>query len=293
MFIPAKISLPPPSLVRLLVELLLPEIIPVIDTSPTPPNVNPALFAMFPVKVNVPELISVFILEAAPVVIVPDKVAAEAPVTNLIAPVLLIPVPLIVMDSGIAVAPLISIAALDPTNVPCELVLVPNASFVFISTIPAVMDVVPAYVFVLEEFIINLPSPSLFKLLVEVLLPVITPLINTFPAPPNVNPAVFETPPFMVKVPVPEATSVFILAVEVVVVITPDKVVVPVVLGGIHIAPLPTPFPVIVNGSVIVNPVPTIFTAAPEPTVVVPLAVPKADALVTLITPLLTVVKPV
>ena len=153
------------------------------------------------------------------------------------------------------------------------------------------MDVVPAYVFVLEEFMINLPAPSLFKLLVDVLLPEITPVINTFPAPPKVKPAVLETPPLIVKVPFPEATSVFIRAVEVVVVITPDKVVDPLVLG-IQIAPLPTPDPVIVNGSVIVR-APIIFKAAPSLTVVAALALPNAAALLTLITPLLTVVKPV
>ena len=143
------------------------------------------------------------------------------------------------------------------------------------------MDVVPAYVFVLEEFMINLPAPSLFKLLVDVLIPEITPVIDTFPAPPKVKPAVLETPPLMVNVPVPEATSVLIRAVEVVVVIAPDKVVDPLVLG-IQIAPLPTPSPVIVNGSVIER-APTIFKAAPELTVVEPAAVPNAAALLHLL----------
>ena len=143
---PLKINLPAPSFVRLLVEALLPEIIPVIEKSPIPPKVNPAVFVIAPVIVNVfvPEAISVFILEAAATFIVPDKVAAAAPVINLIAPVLLIPVPLMVMASGIEVAPLISIAALAPTVVPRDPVEVPNASLFFICTVPAVMEVVPA-----------------------------------------------------------------------------------------------------------------------------------------------------
>ena len=74
-----------------------------------------------------PEAISVLILDAAATVIVPDNVAADAPVINLIAPVLLIPVPFIVIASGIAVAPLISNAALAPIEVPSEPDKVPNA----------------------------------------------------------------------------------------------------------------------------------------------------------------------
>ena len=73
--------------------------------------------------------------------------------------------------------------------------------------------------------------------------------------------------------------------------ITPDNVVAPFVLG-IQIAPLPTPVPLNEKGSATVS-VPTIFTAAPELTVVEPAAVPNAAALLTLIAPLLTVVKPV
>ena len=138
----------------------------------------------------------------------------------------------------------------------------------------------------LAELKINLPAPSLIKLLA----PLITLLIVTSPTPPNVNPVVFATPPLMVNVPVPEAISVLILEAAVVV-ITPDKVVAPLVLG-IHMAPLPTPVPLKENGSATVS-VPTMFTAAPELTVVDPAAVPKAAAFLTLIAPLLTVVKPV
>ena len=112
--------------------MLLPEIMPEIEKSPIPPNVNPALFAIAPLIVNVfvPEAMSVLILDAAATVIVPDNVAADAPVINLIAPVLLIPVPLIVMASGIAVAPLISNAALAAMEVnedPVPAVALPNA----------------------------------------------------------------------------------------------------------------------------------------------------------------------
>ena len=65
--------------------------------------------------------------------------------------------------------------------------------------------------------------------------------------------------------------------------ITPDKVVAPLVLG-IHMAPLPTPVPFIENGSATVN-VPTIFTAAPVLTVVAPAVVPNEAAFRTLIAP--------
>ena len=182
--------------------MLVPAIIPEIEKSPIPPNVNPAVLVIPPliVKVFVPEAMSVLILDAAATVIVPDKVAAEAPVINLIAPVLLIPVPLTVMASGIVNvdAPLISIAALAPTNVPWDPDAVPNASLFFIWTVPAVIEVVPAYV--LAELNINLPAPSLVKLLVELLVPPITLVIDISPAPPNVKPPVFEMAPVNVKV---------------------------------------------------------------------------------------------
>ena len=122
--VPLNNNLPAPSLVRLLVDVLDPVIIPVIEKSPIPPNVNPAVFVMPPlmVKVFVPEAMSVLILDAAATVIVPDKVAACAPLTNRMAPpVPDIPNPFIVIASGIvnaAEVPLISIAALAPTNVP-------------------------------------------------------------------------------------------------------------------------------------------------------------------------------
>jgi hypothetical protein len=97
-----------------------------LDTVIPPALVVPKLkfaLAVIPpamVKVFVPEVISVFILEAEATVIVPDNVAAANELlSNLIAPVLLTPVPLIVIASGIVKAddPLISIAAPVPTKV--------------------------------------------------------------------------------------------------------------------------------------------------------------------------------
>ena len=103
---------------------------------------------MFPliVKVLVPVAISVLILDEVATVIVPLIVAACAPLTNLIAPVLLSPVPLIVIVSGIdnaAEVPLISKAAPVPTVVPTE-PAAPKALLFAICITPAVIDVVPA-----------------------------------------------------------------------------------------------------------------------------------------------------
>ena len=72
------------------------------------------------VKVFVPDVISVLILEAVGTVSAPDKVAADEVLNNLIAPLTpLYPKPFIVITSGIvsAVAALISMAAPDPTVV--------------------------------------------------------------------------------------------------------------------------------------------------------------------------------
>ena len=95
----------------------------------------------------VPVAISVLILEAVATVMVPDKVAACAPLTNLMAPpVPDIPNPLIVIASGIvnaAEVPLISKAAPDPTIVFVE-PTAPNALLFAICITPAVIDVVPA-----------------------------------------------------------------------------------------------------------------------------------------------------
>ena len=94
----------------------------------------------------VPVAISVLILDAEATVIVPDKVAAFAPLTNLMAPpVPDIPNPFIVIASGIvnAVLPLISKAAPDPTIVFVE-PTAPNALLFAICITPAVIEVVPA-----------------------------------------------------------------------------------------------------------------------------------------------------
>ena len=132
-------------------DVLDPLIIP--DTAILPvlvvPKVNPGSFEMPPVIVNVlvPPVISVLILEAEATVMVPDRVAACAPLTNLMAPpVPDIPNPFIVIASGIvnaAEVPLISKAAPDPTIVFAE-PTVPNALLFAIWMTPAVIDVVPA-----------------------------------------------------------------------------------------------------------------------------------------------------
>ena len=86
------------------------------------PKVIGKVFVIPPVivKVLVPALTSVLILEAVAVVIVPDIVAALAPVINRIAPVPPTPVPFNVMASEILAAPLISIAVPSAIMVPWE-----------------------------------------------------------------------------------------------------------------------------------------------------------------------------
>ena len=140
-----------PSLIILLFDASDPLIIP--DTAIFPvlvvPKVIPAVFVIPPVivKVLVPELTSVLILVALAAVIVPDNVGVEVDVlSNLMAPVLLTPVPFNVIASGIviAVVALISIAVPSTIVVPCELAKVPNASVLLNCTTPAVIEVVPA-----------------------------------------------------------------------------------------------------------------------------------------------------
>ena len=118
--VPLNNNLPAPSFVIVLLAVLLPEIIPVIEKSPIPPNVNPAVFVIPPLIVNVfvPEVMSVLILDAAATVIVPDKVAAPEVLKILMAPALLAPKPLMEMASGIVMAPFISNVAADPIVVP-------------------------------------------------------------------------------------------------------------------------------------------------------------------------------
>ena len=115
------------------------------------PKVIPPVLVMPPLIVNVfvPEAMSVFILDAVATVMVPDKVAAVEPLTNLIAPVVapFKPVPLMVMASGMVNAdpvPLISKAARFPMVVPKDDADVPNASPLVIRTVPALIEVVPA-----------------------------------------------------------------------------------------------------------------------------------------------------
>ena len=83
------------------------------------------------------------------------------------------------------------------------------------------IDVVPAYVLVVLN--VNLPAPSLFKLLLDASVPLMVLVMAISPTPPNVTPAVLVMPPLIVIVLEPEAISVLIL-VAVVAVIKPDKV---------------------------------------------------------------------
>ena len=137
-------SIPPAPLIAL--ETVIPPLFVV-------PKLKLALAVIPPamVKVFVPDVISVFILEAEATVIVPDKVAAAAELLmNLIAPVLLAPVPLIEIASGIVSvdAALISNAALFPIvvvdNPEPPAAELPKASAFVIWTIPDVIEVVPA-----------------------------------------------------------------------------------------------------------------------------------------------------
>jgi hypothetical protein len=98
------------------------------------------------VKVFVPDVISVFILEAEATVIVPDNVAAAAELLrSLIAPfALLYPKPLIVIGSGIASVDAALISKAAPLLMVVAAVAKPNASALVIRTIPEVIEVVPA-----------------------------------------------------------------------------------------------------------------------------------------------------
>ena len=139
-----KINLPAPdpSLIKLLVEALAPlmALVTLIDPALVTPKVNPGVLVMpivLIVKVFVPVVASVLILEAVCTVKPPVKVAAADVPTNLMAPPLLIPVPLILKGSAMvkAVAPLISRAApLDIIFV--DAVAAPNASLFWVLKTP-------------------------------------------------------------------------------------------------------------------------------------------------------------
>ena len=211
----------------------------------------------------------------------------------LMAPVLVNPVPVIVMGSGIKSEPLISKAALLLTIVDDALVPageLPKASLFCICKIPSVILVAPVYKLV--AFKINLPVPV--PSLVIAPAPEIAEETVTLPAPltPKLNPPVLVIPPVLIVNKL--APSLLILD-AVAVVIKPVNVLAPLVLG-IQIAPLELiPVPFNVKGSAIVNPSPTIFTAAPALTMVFCAVVlpPKAAAFLTLMAPVLTVVTPV
>ena len=104
-----------------------------------------------------------------------------------------------------------------------------------ICTIPVVIDVVPAYVLAVVKINLPVPVPSLVRLLVVPLVPeiILVMFIPPVPFTPNVNPPVLVIP----AVPIVSKLAPSLLILEAAfVVIYPDKVVVPLVLG-IHIAP--------------------------------------------------------
>ena len=97
------------------------------------------------VKVFVPDVISVFILEAEATVIVPDNVAAAAELlSSLIAPVFATPVPFIEIGSGIVSVDVALISNAAPLLMLVAAAANPNASALVIRTIPEVIEVVPA-----------------------------------------------------------------------------------------------------------------------------------------------------
>ena len=101
-------------------------------TSPTPPNVTPAVLVIPPLIVIVlePEAISVLILVAVDAVIKPDKVAEGFPLTILKAPKLLTPKPFKLKASVTAVGPFNSRVA--PLLIVVACVFAPNASLLVI-----------------------------------------------------------------------------------------------------------------------------------------------------------------
>ena len=136
-----------------------PVIIPVIARLPRPPTFKPPLFVTPPVLIVKVVETSILILDA--VLIVTRPVILFAPIAFLIAPVELIPVPFIIIDSGIIkpsirslmAAPLAMVVELDP--VPA--VALPNASLLLIITTPALIDVAPAYVLALFKIKVSVP----------------------------------------------------------------------------------------------------------------------------------------
>ena len=103
-----KINLPFPDPSFIIILLLASDPLMGPDTVIPPllliPNVNPAVLVIpfvLIVNVLVPVVASVLILDAEATVIVPVNVAAFEVLTNLMAPSLLIPIPLMVIGSGI------------------------------------------------------------------------------------------------------------------------------------------------------------------------------------------------
>ena len=146
----------------------------------------------------------------------------------------------------------------------------------------------PMYVFVPPKINIPAPEPSF----VRAPLPLIA--LETVMPPVPFNPKLI--PPVFVKaalfIVINPDPSLLILE-AVCVVINPEKIVSPIALV-IRIAPLElTPVPFKKKGSVMVNPFPTISTAAPELTVVAEFDVPKAPALEICTTPCPILVAPV
>ena len=292
---PAKTNLPAvvPSLVNEPTPLIIPEIaiFPVFLI----PKVNPPVLTIPPVlNVNALVAASLLILDAVAAVTIPEIVAADEPLTILIAPgVATKPVPLIVIASGIPLidpfiskaAPLFTVVVEAPT--PPALTL-PNASLAVTCITPVLTKVAPAYVFEPPNINIPVPDPSL----VIPPTPLIALVTEIFPVldVPNVSPPVFVIAPVpIVKALV--AASLFILD-AVATVIAPDKVAAPEPLINLitpGVAAIPVPLIVIASPILIA---PLISNAAPVVIVVAPVVLPKAVAFVACSTPVLIVVIP-
>ena len=173
---------------------------------------------------------------------------------------------------GIAIAPEYDAGETLAPSVPDTVMLPPDVLIV----------VVPEYVF--EPDNVSVPVPDF----VNVPEPVVIAAIDDVPTLSTVNPmSVPVTPPDNVNdEPVSICTSDAANIVT-----APEIVFVPLVL---RIAPVvEIPVPEIVNASPTNKPTPLICTAAPEATVVAPAVVPRAELLLTTITPASTEVAPV
>ena len=129
-----------------------------------------------------------------------------------------------------------------------------------------------------------MPLPVLTRAPVVVAM---TPPMVVSPEPVTVRVRVAPPTPPVARVPASEAT----VALPEPIVMAPDQVLAPARLRRAPVPPMPVPASV--TGSPIASPEPSISSAAPEATVVIPAVVPRAVAVWTRTLPALTVVAPV